>query len=120
MSSKEEETLLFHNPDATSRLVLWTNIIAWIVLGLGVFTFANQAYSIIANWESVRMSLPTSLFDKISAFAKLFSDSFVPVVYFLVLRGVSVGLNILRDLFYGNVDAEDFDEMVEMEAGEAS
>lgn len=112
MSSKENESLLFHNPNAVSRLSLWTTIVAWVVLALAVFTFANQAYSIIANWASISMSLPASLFDKISAFAKLFLDSFTGVVYFLVLRGVSVGLQMLQDLFYGNTEVEDFEEVV--------
>ena len=115
MSSKENTSLLFHNPNAVSRIALWATIVAWILLGLGVITFANQAYSIITNWASFAMSLPASLFDKISAFAKLFADSFVPVVYFLVLRGVSVGLNLLQDLFYGNTEEGDFEELVEVE-----
>jgi hypothetical protein len=120
MSSKEEETLLFHNPDAVSRIVLWTNIVAWIVLVVSLLTtISNGYFSISNNWAS--LVEPTITFPmKLGFISQIFMDAFTGIVYFLVLRGVSVGLNILRDLFYGNVDVEDFDEMVEMEAGEAS
>lgn len=113
--SNEKESLLFHNPNAASRLALWTTIVAWIVLGLAIITFANQAYSIIVNWSSIAMSLPASLFDKIAAFAKLFLDSFAGVVSFLLLRGVSVGLNLLQDLFYGNTEDDELDEVLVVE-----
>jgi hypothetical protein len=119
MLSKEKDSLLFHNPNAVSRIALWSTIVAWIVLGLGVFTFANQVYSIIANWASIALSLPANLFDKIAAFAKLFADSFVPVVYFLVLRGVTLSLNVLQDLFYGNTEEDDFEEVVVVEEAAA-
>ena len=115
MSNKEQDSLLFHNPNAVSRIALWCTIIAWVMLGLGAITFANQAYSIIANWASIAMSLPAGIFDKIAAFAKLFADSFVPVFYFLVLRGVTVGLNLLQDLFYGNTEVEEIDSVVVVE-----
>jgi hypothetical protein len=115
MFSKNKDSLLFHSPNAVSRIALWSTIVAWIVLVLGVLTFANQAYSIVTNWASIAMSLPASLFDKIAAFAKLFADSFVPVIYFLVLRGVTLGLNLLQDLFYGNTEAEDVETVVVVE-----
>ena len=106
--------MTFHNPNAVSRITLWTNIVAWIVLGLTLITFGNQAYSIIKNWASIAMSLPTGLFDKIAAFANLFQDGFTGVVYFLLLRGVSLGLNIGLDIFYR--DANDIDdEIIETE-----
>jgi len=101
MSLKEKEPLTFHNTNAVLRITLWTNIISWIILALTLITFGNQMYSIIANWASISMSLPAAFFDKISAFASLFLDSlFAGVFYFLVLRGVSVGLSLGLDVFY--------------------
>lgn len=109
------ETLTFHNPNAVSRIALWANIVAWIVLGLSLITFTNQAYSIIKNWSSIVPSLPPDLFARISAFANLFLDSFTGVVYFLILRGVSLGLNIGQDLFYKDIEDEEIDTLVAVE-----
>lgn len=101
MSLKEKEPLTFHNTNTVLRIALWTNIIAWIILALTLITFGNQVYSIITNWASISASLPAALFDKISAFASLFLDSLLAgVFYFLVLRGVSAGLNLGLDVFY--------------------
>ena len=101
MSLKEKEPQTFHNINAVLRIALWTNIVAWIILVLTLISFGNQMYSIIANWASISMSLPASFFDKVSAFASLFLDSlFAGVFYFLVLRGVSMGLNLGLDVFY--------------------
>ena len=100
MFSKEKVPQTFHNTNAVLRIALWTNIVAWIILALTLITFGNQAYSIITNWASIAASLPAALFDKISAFASLFLDSLLAgVFYFLVLRGVSVGLNLGLDIF---------------------
>ena len=116
MSNQEEETLLFHNPAAISRLALWTTIVAWIVLVLSLLTTASNGYfSLTNNWASLME--PTIEFTmKLGFVSQIFMDAFTGVVYFLVLRGISVGLNMLRDLFYGNVDIEDFEEELEAEA----
>jgi O-antigen/teichoic acid export membrane protein len=111
MVKKENESMLFHNPDAVTRISLWATIVSWILLGLAILTFGLQAYYIISNWAAISQSLPASIFDKIRTFGQLFLDSFTGVVYFLLLRGVSVGLNLLKDLFYGNT--EDEEELVE-------
>jgi len=120
MSNEEEDTLLFHNPAAISRLAVWTNIVAWIVLVISIITtFSNGYYSLTNNWSSLlepTIALPM----KLGFVSQIFMDAFTGVVYFLVLRGVSVGLNMLRDLFYGNVDMEDFEDEVEVEEESAS
>lgn len=115
MTKNENESLLFHSPNAVSRLSLWTTIVAWVVLVLGLFAFADQAYSIIKNWASISSSLPANLFDKLAAFANLFLDGFKGVVYFLTLRALSVGLQLLQDLFYGNTEDDEFIEEVIVE-----
>lgn len=116
MSNKEEETLLFHNPAAISRIALWSNIIAWVVLVVSILTtFSNGYFSLTNNWASLME--PTIAFTmKLGFVSQIFMDAFTGIVYFLVLRGVSVGLNMLRDLFYGNVDDEVYEEVVEVEA----
>ena len=116
MSNQEEETLLFHNPAAISRVALWSTIVAWIVLVVSLLTtISNGYYSISNNWASLLE--PTISFTmKLGFVSQIFMDAFTGIVYFLVLRGVSVGLNMLRDLFYGNVDIEEFEEELEVEA----
>jgi hypothetical protein len=108
-NEKEIEILMFHNPDAVSRLTLWTNIIAWVVLVVSVIASISNGYnSLTSNWASIlEPSIPPMM--KVGFLAQIVQDSFTGVVFFLLLRGVSVGLNLLRDLFYGNID-EDFEE----------
>jgi hypothetical protein len=116
MSNQEEETLLFHNPAAISRVALWSTIVAWIVLVVSLLTtISNGYYSISNNWASL-MEPTISFTMKLGFVSQIFMDAFTGIVYFLVLRGVSVGLNMLRDLFYGNVDIEEFEEELEVEA----
>ena len=116
MSKKEEETLLFHNPDAVTRIALWSNIVAWIVLVVSILTtISNGYFSLANNWASL-IEPTIELTMKLGFVSQIFMDAFTGVVYFLVLRGVSLGLNILRDLFYGNVDDENFEEIMEVEA----
>ena len=116
MSNQEEETLLFHNPAAISRLALWTTIVAWIVLVVSILTtISNGYFALTNNWASL-MEPTIELTMKLGFVSQIFMDAFTGVVYFLVLRGVSVGLNILRDLFYGNVDVEDFEDEMEVES----
>ena len=118
MSLKEKEPKTFHNTNAVLRIALWTNIVAWIILALTLVTFGNQVYSIITNWASISISLPPVLFDRISAFASLFLDSLLAgVFYFLVLRGVSAGLNLGLDIFCK--DEEDGDGETNGSVGEA-
>ena len=116
MSNQEEETLLFHNPAAITRLALWTTIVAWIVLVVSLLTtISNGYFSLTNNWASL-MDPSIEFPMKLGFVSQIFMDAFTGVVYFLVLRGVSVGLNMLRDLFYGNVDVEDFEEEMGVEA----
>jgi hypothetical protein len=118
MSLKEKEPQTFHNINAVLRIAMWTNIVAWIILALTLIAFGNQMYSIISNWASISMSLPPALFDKISAFASLFLDSlFAGMFYFLVLRGVSLGLNLGLDIFYKDKE-DDVKAEVTIEAAE--
>ncbi|MFC2064421.1 hypothetical protein ACFLXB_04935 [Chloroflexota bacterium] len=108
-NEKEVEILMFHDPDAVSRLSLWTNIVAWIVLVVSLIASISNGYnSLTSNWPSIlEPTIPVMM--KAGFLAQIVQDSFTGVVFFLVLRGVSVGLNILRDLFYGNID-DDFED----------
>lgn len=109
MENEENEVLLFHNPNAVTRIALWTSIVAWIVLGLTVIAFASQTYYIAINWTGFA-SQYASVADKIRIFSQYFNDSFHGIVSFLVLRGVSHGLKLLQDLFYGNTEDDEFEE----------
>jgi hypothetical protein len=101
MKEKANE-MLFHNEDVVSRLTLWGNIVAFIVLTFSMVGFIYNMYSIIINWSQVAMSLPPSLIEKIAIFmSKVFYEPVVGVFYFLVLRGMVQLLNIGRDLYYG-------------------
>jgi len=114
MENEESGTLLFHNPNAVSRIALWTTIVAWIVLGLSIIAFVSQTYYIVINWAGFS-SQYALVSDKIRIFSQYFNDSFTGIVSFLVLRGVSHGLKLLQDLFYGNTEDDEFEEVVVVE-----
>ena len=106
--SNEEEVMTFHNESAISRISLWANIIGFTILIFSLIGFANTAYSIIKNWDQVVLSLPPSLFERIAVFAgQVFLEPLKGVFYFLVLRGVSQGLNLGLDIYYINAEEEE-------------
>lgn len=105
--SEEKESTVFHSESAITRISMWATIVAWIVLGLSLYSFGYTAYNIISNWDQIVLSLPESIWEKISIFAsQVFMDPLVGVFYFLVLRAVSQGLNLGLDIFYKGEEAE--------------
>ncbi|MCP4141980.1 MAG: hypothetical protein GY755_17170 [Chloroflexi bacterium] len=108
MSEKESTT--FHNEDAIFRIAMWSNIVSWIALALSLLTFSSTMYSIISNWAAVSQSLPPGAFEKIAAFAGVFSEPVMGGVFvFLVLRGLSQGLYLLMDFYMDEEDDDDDD-----------
>lgn len=105
--SEEKESAVFHSESAITRISMWATIVAWIVLGVSLYSFGYTAYNIISNWDQIVLSLPESIWEKISIFAsQVFMDPLVGVFYFLVLRAVSQGLNLGLDIFYKGEEAE--------------
>lgn len=105
--SEEKESVVFHNESAITRISMWATIVAWIILGLSLYSFGYTAYNILSNWDQIVLSLPETIWEKISIFAsQVFLDPLVGVFYFLVLRAVSQGLNLGLDLFYKGEEAE--------------
>ena len=110
--TNEKETMTFHNESAISRISLWANIIGYTILVFSLMGFAYDFYNIIQNWQQVVAGLPTNLVERIAIFAsKVFLDPLIGVFYFLVLRGVSQLLNLGLDLFYGNVEEGEEEEV---------
>ena len=109
----ENETATFHNEDAVFRIAMWANIVAWLALVLSLLMFASTMYSIISQWAMVSQSLPPSFFEKVAAFAGVFSEPVLGGVFaFLVLRGLSQGLYLAMD-FYMDEEMEDEEAEVE-------
>lgn len=106
--TQENETILFHNESAITRIALWANIVAYTILVFALIGFLNQAYSIISTWSEVVARLPPGVFDRIALFVtQVFMEPLVGVFYFLVLRGLSQLLNLGLDLLYSQgEDAE--------------
>ncbi len=105
--SEEKESAVFHSESAITRISMWATIVAWIILGISLYSFGYTAYNIISNWDQIVLSLPESIWEKISIFAsQVFFDPFKGVFYFLVLRAVSQGLNLGLDIFYQGEEAE--------------
>ncbi len=104
----DKESTTFHNEDAIFRIAMWSNIVAWLALGVSLLMFANTMYSITSNWAMVSQSLPPEIFGKIAAFGGVFSEPILGGVFvFLVLRGLSQGLYLAMDFY---MDEYDFDE----------
>ena len=111
----ENEKTTFHNEDAIFRIAMWSNIVAWAALVLSLLMFGSTVYSITSNWDMVSQSLPPAFFEKIAAFAGVFSEPlFGGVFVFLVLRGLSQGLYLAMD-FYMDEDEDMEDELEENE-----
>ncbi len=110
MSKKESTT--FHNEDAIFRIAMWSNIVSWAALVLSLLMFGSTMYSITSNWEMVSQSLPPGFFEKIAAFAGVFSEPLLGGVFaFLVLRGLSQGLYLAMDFYMDDEDDDDDDEV---------
>jgi len=108
MKNPDEKDLKFHNEDVVSRIILWANIMAFVILAIALISFIYDAYSIITNWESVVMSLPANVLERIAIFAsKVFMSPAVGVFYFLVLRGLSQLLNLGMDLYYRDIEDDE-------------
>ncbi len=104
----ENESTTFHNEDVVFRIAMWSNIVSWIALALSLLTFSSTMYSIISNWAMVSQSLPPSVFEKIAAFAGVFSEPVLGGVFvFFVLRGLSQGLYLLMDFYMDEEDDDD-------------
>jgi hypothetical protein len=105
--SEEKENVVFHSESAITRISMWATIVAWIILGVSLYSFGYTAYNIVSNWDQIVLSLPESIWEKLSIFAsQVFFDPLVGVFYFLVLRAVSQGLNLGLDIFYKGEEAE--------------
>jgi len=113
MQNHDEKELKFHDEGIVSRISLWANIMAFVILAFALISFIYDAYSIITNWRDIVATLPPSIFERIAIFSsKVFMAPAVGVFYFLVLRGLAQLLNLGMDLYYKDAEDED-DETIE-------
>ena len=107
MQNPDVKDLKFHNENVVSRISLWANIMAFVILAFALISFIYDGYSIITNWASVVASLPPNVLERIAIFvSKVFMSPVVGVFYFLVLRGLAQLLNLGMDVYYQGVDDE--------------
>jgi hypothetical protein len=108
MKTPEEKDLKFHNEGIVSRITLWSNIMAFVILAISLIGFTYDAYSIIRDWANIVATLPPSIFERIAIFAsKVFMSPAVGVFYFLVLRGLAQLLNLGMDLYYRGIEDDE-------------
>ena len=102
----------FHNEDAIFRIAMWANIVSWAALVFAVLQFGNVAYSLYSQWSQFVMAYP-EIFPRIAVLGNaLFLEPLAGGVFaFLALRGISQGLYLLMDMYMGD---EDFEEMEEV------
>ncbi len=102
----------FHNEDAIFRIAMWANIVSWAALVFALLQFGNVAYSLYSQWSQFVMAYP-EIFPRIAVLGNaLFLEPLAGGVFaFLALRGISQGLYLLMDMYMGD---EDFEEMEEV------
>jgi hypothetical protein len=100
--TEEKDFAVFHNESAINRIILWANVIGYVLLVFSLVNFFAQSYELSTQWEGVKQAYAQDPWQVISYFlSQLLKEPLVGVFYFLVLRGVSEMLNLGLDLFYG-------------------
>jgi hypothetical protein len=103
----EEQEIQFHNEGIVSRLTMWGNIVAFIILGFAVIELMWNLYA----WYNQVMLSPYGAPGIFIIIATIASGAIMPflgaVFYFLVLRGMVQLLNLGLDLFYGYEEEEE-------------
>jgi len=108
--TEEKDFAVFHNENAVNRIILWANVIGYILLVFGLVSFFAQAYDLSTQWEGVKQAYAQQPMQVINYFlSQLLKDPLVSVFYFLVLRGISELLNLGLDLFYETEEEIDID-----------
>lgn len=98
----EETEMFFHNEEVVMRLAMWSNIVAWIALVIGLLSFANIAYFIATNTSQVLAPAgsPNAAFNNINIItSQLLTPLTGGIFVFFVLRGLSQLLNMGLDMF---------------------
>ena len=99
--TEEKEFAVFHNENAVNRIILWANVIGYILLVFSLVSFFAQAYELSSQWEGVKQAYAQQPWQVINFFlSQLLKEPLVGVFYFLVLRGLSELLSLGLDLFY--------------------
>jgi len=96
MKMNKDQSLLFANETNIFRIVSIAKIVSWVILIFYLISFAGDVGSIIQgqmNWPSQLSQWPITI-------ANLFFAPVVGLFYFLVLQGVSQGLNLGLDIYY--------------------
>jgi hypothetical protein len=101
---EEEVEETYHSPNKLIRLSTWANTISWIALVVGALLALGQLYLNLQQIRQYASVPPTVIVYYVgeAAYALL-----VAGFYFLVLQGVSEGINILMDIFENTSSAED-------------
>jgi hypothetical protein len=99
--TEEKDLTVFHNESGIHRIILWANVIGYVLLGFSLISFFGQAYELSTQWEGVQQAFSQQPWQVINYFfSQLLKEPLVGVFYFLVLRGISELLNLGLDLFY--------------------
>ncbi len=112
MSEKNE--MFFHNEEVVMRLAMWSNIVAWIALVIGLLSFGNIVYFIATNTSQVfaPAGSPNAAFNNINIItSQLLTPLTGGIFVFFVLRGLSQLLNMGLDMF----SVMDEEEVVEVD-----
>ncbi|GAB4520636.1 MAG: hypothetical protein Fur0018_00330 [Anaerolineales bacterium] len=98
----EDTEVFFHDENTITRLAMWSNIVAWIALVLGLIAFGNIAYYVAQNAAQVFAPAGTqgAAFNNINLVTgQLLTPLTGGVFVFFVLRGLSQLLYMGLDMF---------------------
>jgi hypothetical protein len=86
----------YHNPDALIRISIWANWIAWLFLASAILNFGLRIYqNYYPYFAQGQADVQTVLNIVVNESYSIIFMGFV----FLVLQGVSHGINILLDIY---------------------
>ena len=95
---------VFVNEKTVFRIAMLANIVSWIILAIYVLNFGSNLYQMFSMGQFM---MPALINEWISLITSVFYTLVIGLVYFAVLQGVNVGLNLGMDMFYSVQPAED-------------
>lgn len=80
------------------RIAKTANIFAWLVLFFYVFRMASEIYVVYTAAIGYKLQIENNVLWVINALLDIIYILFIGIVYWLVLKGVSFGLNMLLEI----------------------
>jgi hypothetical protein len=98
MSNSSQEKQTFSSQNALLRIAMGSNIVAWVILALGLLDLISNIRQIVQSWP---LNLPPNVFDQVSVWGNFLSKYLVDLFYVFALLGIAQLIYLGLDLYYG-------------------